>query len=109
MRFSVSTVCVNALVRFCAGGDQRWSSLPRPLGVKEQRRISKRCMTIITNVAFELVVDLVDFVSRAVHTVSVRKKADKVADLSSCHCGLHPGAERHPCLDCRAVLGLRFN
>ena len=66
-------------------------------------------MTIITNVAFELVVDLVDFVSRAVHTVSVRKKAHKAADLSSCHCGLHPGAERHPCLDCRAVLGLRFN
>jgi len=22
-------VCVNALVRICAGGDQRWSSLPR--------------------------------------------------------------------------------
>src|SRR5215468_2065103 len=25
----VGAVCVNALVRFCAGGDQRWSSLPR--------------------------------------------------------------------------------
>src|SRR5215472_16513829 len=28
---SVRAVCVNALARICAGGDQRWSSLPRPL------------------------------------------------------------------------------
>ena len=28
---SVRAVCVNALVRICAGGDQRWSSLPRQL------------------------------------------------------------------------------
>jgi D-lactate dehydrogenase, membrane binding len=27
----VRAVCVNALVRICAGGDQRWSSLPRQL------------------------------------------------------------------------------
>ena len=27
----VRAVCVNALVRICAGGDQRWSSLPRHL------------------------------------------------------------------------------
>src|SRR6266436_4295285 len=27
---SVRAVCVNALARICAGGDQRWSSLPRP-------------------------------------------------------------------------------
>src|ERR1700722_15815160 len=27
----VGAVCVNALVRICAGGDQRWSSLPRHL------------------------------------------------------------------------------
>ena len=27
----VGAVCVNALVRICAGGDQRWSSLPRQL------------------------------------------------------------------------------
>jgi hypothetical protein len=27
----VGAVCVEAPVRFCAGGDQRWSSLPRPL------------------------------------------------------------------------------
>src|SRR5579863_6445628 len=26
---SVRAVCVNALARICAGGDQRWSSLPR--------------------------------------------------------------------------------
>src|SRR5580658_749211 len=26
---SVRAVCVKALVRICAGGDQRWSSLPR--------------------------------------------------------------------------------
>jgi hypothetical protein len=26
----VRAVCVNALVRICAGGDQRWSSLLRP-------------------------------------------------------------------------------
>jgi hypothetical protein len=26
---SVIAVCVNAPVRICAGGDQRWSSLPR--------------------------------------------------------------------------------
>ena len=28
---SVRAVCVNALARICAGGDQRWSSLPRQL------------------------------------------------------------------------------
>jgi hypothetical protein len=28
---SVRAVCVNAHVRICAGGDQRWSSLPRQL------------------------------------------------------------------------------
>jgi hypothetical protein len=28
---SVRAVCVNALVRICAGGGQRWSSLPRQL------------------------------------------------------------------------------
>src|ERR1700675_1043898 len=28
---SVRAVCVKALVRICAGGDQRWSSLPRQL------------------------------------------------------------------------------
>src|SRR6202171_19696 len=27
----VGAVCVEAPVRICAGGDQRWSSLPRPL------------------------------------------------------------------------------
>src|SRR5437899_4486079 len=27
----VRAVCVDALVRICAGGDQRWSSLPRQL------------------------------------------------------------------------------
>jgi hypothetical protein len=27
----VGAVCVEALVRICAGGDQRWSSLPRQL------------------------------------------------------------------------------
>src|SRR5713101_1027899 len=27
----VRAVCVNALVRICAGGGQRWSSLPRQL------------------------------------------------------------------------------
>src|SRR6266852_7191058 len=26
----VGAVCIKVLVRFCAGGDQRWSSLPRP-------------------------------------------------------------------------------
>src|SRR5216684_3605403 len=29
--FFVRAVCVDALVRICAGGDQRWSSLPRQL------------------------------------------------------------------------------
>src|ERR1700682_6011421 len=29
----VRAVCVDALVRICAGGDQRWSSLPRQLSV----------------------------------------------------------------------------
>src|SRR5271165_5975163 len=29
----VGAVCVEAPVRICAGGDQRWSSLPRPLGL----------------------------------------------------------------------------
>src|SRR5712664_4728822 len=28
---TVRAVCVNAPVRICAGGDQRWSSLPRQL------------------------------------------------------------------------------
>src|ERR1035438_3214078 len=28
----IRAVCVNALVRICAGGDQRWSSLLRPSG-----------------------------------------------------------------------------
>ena len=28
----VGAVCVDAPVRFCAGGDQRWSSLPRHFG-----------------------------------------------------------------------------
>src|SRR6266446_2831135 len=28
---SVRAVCVNALARICAGGDQQWSSLPRQL------------------------------------------------------------------------------
>jgi len=27
----MEAVCVNAHVRFCAGGDQWWSSLPRQL------------------------------------------------------------------------------
>src|ERR1039457_1168747 len=31
---SVRAVCVNALARICAGGDQRWSSLPRQLSVE---------------------------------------------------------------------------
>src|SRR6516162_2531296 len=29
----VRAVCVDALVRLCAGGDQRWSSLPRQLSI----------------------------------------------------------------------------
>jgi hypothetical protein len=29
----VRAVCVNALVRICAGGDQQWSSLPRQRGL----------------------------------------------------------------------------
>src|SRR5258708_18156309 len=28
---TIRAVCVDALVRICAGGDQRWSSLPRQL------------------------------------------------------------------------------
>src|ERR1035441_6762879 len=31
---SVRAVCVNALARICAGGDQRWSSLPRQLSTR---------------------------------------------------------------------------
>lgn len=34
----VGAVCVEAPVRFCAGGDQRWSSLPR----QEKRKGSRR-------------------------------------------------------------------
>ena len=34
----VRAVCVNAHVRICAGGGQRWSSLPRQLGTKFETR-----------------------------------------------------------------------
>ena len=36
---SVRAVCVNALVRICAGGDQRWSSLPRQLCRRRANRL----------------------------------------------------------------------
>ncbi len=41
---SVRAVCVNALARICAGGDQRWSSLPRPEPVADgpQSSITKQ-------------------------------------------------------------------
>ncbi len=35
----VRAVCVNALVRICAGGDQRWSSLPRQQSVSFVARL----------------------------------------------------------------------
>jgi hypothetical protein len=34
----VRAVCVDALVRICAGGDQRWPSLPRQLLASRKRR-----------------------------------------------------------------------
>ena len=38
---TVRAICVNALVRICAGGDQRWSSLPRQLSdPPPERRVS---------------------------------------------------------------------
>ena len=39
----VGAVCVEAPVRFCAGGDQRWSSLPRHLGHKLQAASAVNC------------------------------------------------------------------
>src|ERR1022692_3543632 len=38
----VGAVCVDAHVRFCAGGDQRWSSLPRHLSALSHRQTSDR-------------------------------------------------------------------
>src|SRR2546422_5897492 len=36
---TVRAVCVNALVRICAGGDQRWSSLPRQQSILDESSI----------------------------------------------------------------------
>src|SRR6266550_1787467 len=35
----VRAVCVNALIRICAGGDQRWSSLPRQQSILDESSI----------------------------------------------------------------------
>ena len=42
----VRAVCVNALVRICAGGDQRWSSLPRQRS-KILRLGTSECFTVV--------------------------------------------------------------
>src|ERR1700676_4207438 len=49
----VRAVCVDALVRICAGGDQRWSSLPRQwsaggIGWEPRLRLRNKSSTSIT-------------------------------------------------------------
>src|ERR1017187_594679 len=44
--FFIRAVCVNALVRICAGGDQRWSSLLRP---SEAKTFVSTCRLIVTD------------------------------------------------------------
>src|SRR5882724_6924980 len=45
---TVRAVCVNAPVRICAGGDQRWSSLPRQLSSDEL------CLVVLYAVSVKL-------------------------------------------------------
>src|SRR6266851_5132817 len=46
----VRAVCVDALVRICAGGDQRWSSLPRQLAAKESGSVMGNALVSMNTV-----------------------------------------------------------
>src|SRR6266850_8566492 len=48
----VRAVCVNAPVRICAGGDQRWSSLPRQLTTIDPAIVFEAHARIFYNIKF---------------------------------------------------------